>query len=110
MLVAVALICIPLCALTYRSIIQAQEVTAAESATRAWLGARPYDIDTIAIEDDGTLRITISGQGILASASQLVARITKQLGHSVDVSVFVVPKTPLIDAPLDAPSSSAAAP
>jgi uncharacterized hydrophobic protein (TIGR00271 family) len=96
--VAVALICIPLGVLTYRSIMQAQEVAAAESATKAWLGARAYDIDTIALEDDGTLRITISGQGELPSASQLVARITKQLGHAVEALVLVVPKTSLMDA------------
>jgi uncharacterized hydrophobic protein (TIGR00271 family) len=59
--VAVALICIPLGVLTYRSIAQAQEVAAAASATESWLGARPYDIDAVAIDDNGTLRITISG-------------------------------------------------
>jgi uncharacterized hydrophobic protein (TIGR00271 family) len=95
---AVALICIPLGVLTYRSITQAQEVAAAASATESWIGTRPYDIETIAIEDDGTLRITISGAGALPPASELGARITRQLGHSVDVLVFVVPKTPLTDA------------
>jgi hypothetical protein len=28
----------------------------------------------------------------LAPASQLVVRITKQLGHAVEVQIFVVPK------------------
>jgi uncharacterized hydrophobic protein (TIGR00271 family) len=90
--VAVALICIPLGALTYRSITQAQEVATAASATQAWIGARAYDVDAVAIEDDQTIRITVSGQGELAPASQLVARITTQLGHEVEVQVFVVPK------------------
>ena len=57
--------------------------------------ARPYDIDAVAIDDEETLRITISGDGALPPASELVSRITKQLGHSVKVLVFVVPKKPL---------------
>jgi uncharacterized hydrophobic protein (TIGR00271 family) len=93
--VAVALICIPLGVLTYRSITQAQEVATAASATQAWVGARAYDVDSVTLEGDGTIRITLSGQGELAPASQLVARITKQLGHAVEVQVFVVPKQAL---------------
>src|SRR5207244_1969429 len=68
---AVALIMIPLGLLTYRSITQAQEMAEAEGSTQTWIGTRPYDIDAITFDDDGTVRVTVSGEGALPPASEL---------------------------------------
>ena len=92
--VATGLIAIPLAALTYRTLLSARESAEVTASTQAWLGARPYDITAVAI-DETTARVTLSGEGGLPPVDQLATRIASQLGHPVKLVVYVVPRKTL---------------